>query len=172
MIKTIAQWIINLIGYALVALTIIMIAAPILVLILYAIKFSGALNVNSWNPEQRTHYEKVFKITIPESVEWVQFREWHGFRDTIFRGELYATPEEFAQLFPPERFPLEDLPADEALSYVKDCDIDYKDDMLRPDCSYKKYESPYSKSNFNNWEIVAEFPSDEKERIHVWFVKF
>ena len=172
MIKTVVQWIINLIGYALVFITVCAIIGPIAMMIVVAIKSSGALNVNSWNPEQRTHYEKVFKITIPESVEWVQFREWHGFRDTIFRGELYATPEEFAQLFPPERFPLEDLPADEALSYVKDCDIDYKDDMLRPDCSYKKYESPYSKSNFNNWEIVVEFPPDEKERIHVWFVKF
>ena len=173
MFKKIVHWIINTIGYALVALTIIVIAAPILGLILFAIKYSGALNVNSWNPEQRAHYEKVFKITIPESIEWVRFQEWHGFRDTIFRGELYVTPEEFVQLFPPERFPMEDLPADEALSNVKDCDIEYQEDMLRPGCSYKKHQSPFKKQSYGKiWEIVAEFPSDENERIHVWFVKF
>ena len=99
MFKKIVHWIINIIGYALVALTIIVIAAPILGLILFAIKYSGALNVNSWNPEQRTHYEKVFKITIPESIEWVRFQEWHGFRDTIFRGELYALQKNSSSFF-------------------------------------------------------------------------
>ncbi len=166
------QGILSAMGCGYMIIVFIFALPMILFFIANVFKISGALNVNSWDPKQRTYYEKVFNITIPESVEWVRFQEWHGFRDTKFRGELNATPEEFAQLFPPERFPLEDLPADEALSYVKDCDIDYKDDMLRPDCSYKKYESPYSKSNFNNWEIVAEFPSDENERIHVWFVKF
>ena len=173
MFKKIVRWIINIIGYALVALTIIVIAAPILGLILFAIKYSGALNVNSWNPEQRTHYEKVFKITIPESVEWVQFREWHGFRDTIFRGELYATPEEFAQLFPPEKFPMEDLPAEDASFYVKECALDFKDDIPHANCSYKLYPDPDKEYDPKiRWEIVAEFPTDENERIHVWFVKF
>ncbi|MBR0238294.1 MAG: hypothetical protein IJQ39_09400 [Thermoguttaceae bacterium] len=84
-----------------------------------------------------------------------------------------CTSEEFVQLFPPERFPMEDLPADEALSNVKDCDIEYQEDMLRPGCSYKKYQSPFKKQSYGKiWEIVAEFPSDENERIHVWFVYY
>ena len=61
MIKTIVQWIINLIGYALVFITVCAIIGPIAMMIVVAIKHSGALNVNSWNPEQRAHYEKVFK---------------------------------------------------------------------------------------------------------------
>ena len=154
-----------------VALTIIVIAAPILGLILFAIKSSGALNVESWNPEQRTHYEKVFKITIPESVEWVRFQEWHGFRDTIFRGELNATPEEFAQLFPPEKFPMEDLPSEDAQSSLKILDPDDANNIPRPGCSYKGYTSPFNSENHNIWEIVAEFPSDENELIHIWFAK-
>ena len=169
MLKKIAQWIINIIGYALIALTIVVIAMPILITILFAIKSSGALNADSWDPKQRTHYEKVFKITIPESVEWVRFRE----RYKIFRGELYATPEEFAQLFPPERFPLEDLPVEEASFFVKECAIEYNYDIPHDNCSYKFFPNPYKEYDQRiRWKIVAEFPPDENERIHVWFVYF
>ena len=145
----------------------------ILFIIMNVVKISGAFNVNSWDPEQRELYESVFQITIPESVEWVRFREWHGFRDTIYRGELNATPEELAQLFPPERFPLEDLPAEDASFYVKECAIDFKDDIPHANCSYKFYPDPYKEYKQEiRWKIVAEFPSDENERIHVWFAYF
>ena len=172
MIKTIAQWIINLIGYALVALTLVTLFLMIASVLLIALSFYGVFNVDSWRPEQRAHYEKVLQITIPESVEWVRFQERRGFlSDTTILGELHATHEEFAQLFPPEKFPMEDLSSEDAQSSLKILDPDDANNIPRPGCSYKGYTSPFNSENHNIWEIVAEFPSDENERIHVWFVK-
>ena len=172
MLKKIAQWIINLIGYALVALTLVTLFSMIANVILIALSFYGIFNVDSWRPEQRAHYEKVLQITIPESVEWVRFQERRGFlSDTTISGELHATQEEFAQLFPPEKFPMEELSLETAPSLVKMLDTDDENDIPRPGCSYKGYTSPFNSENHNIWEIVAEFPSDENEPIHVWFVK-
>lgn len=173
MLKKIAQWIINLIGYALVALTLVTLFSMIAIVILIALSFYGVFNVDSWRPEQRAHYEKVLQITIPESVEWVRFQERRGFlSDTTISGELHATQEEFAQLFPPEKFPMEELSLETAPSLVKMLDTDDENDIPRLGCSYKGYTSPFNSENHNIWKIVAEFPSDETERIHVWFVKF
>ena len=172
MIKTVAQWIINLIGYALVFITLAILLIMIGIPIMVALSYYGVFNVDSWRPEQRAHYEKVLQITIPESVEWVRFQERRGFlSDTTISGELHATQEEFAQLFPPEKFPMEELSLETAPSLVKILDPDDENNIPRPGCSYKGYTSPFNSENHNIWEIVAEFPTDESERIHVWFVK-
>lgn len=166
MFKTIVHWIINMIGYVLVALTIIVIAAPIFLTILFAIKSSGALNVESWNPEQRTHYERVLQITIPDTIEWVSFHEHHAFRDTTIIGELYATSQDYSIIFPSDKYPMdEDLedPEDGQAVYVLKS-LSEKI-TFRPGSSYKQYK-------YGHWEIVAEFPLDKNERIHVWFIYF
>ena len=122
-------------------------------------KFSGGLNVDSWDPARREKYSQWLNVTIPETLEWRAFHERHSFRDVWISGEFLAEEPELEVLFPSRDFPLETILPEQASGELSD---------LSPTSSLEAVSA--SRHRFlarGNWRILT--VDEASGKVHVWF---